>query len=411
MNYKKIWASIFILCVFCFPLNVFALEIDCSVKNMNVSVCDSGCDYSDLGELFDDIDTYTDDCDLNSLTINIGEGYYPVSFNSIGYVDNLTIKGADKNKTTLGFDEHFRVTSTTNASISDLKINSNDEYYSFKVRNSKNVNLNNLIIDAKNSEVGILFEEVDNVKVNNTVINGANSFGVYNNRCEPNTVPSTEREIIYRNLVEINNSDISNNTCGVLDGCFEEVEPLYDSVVSSFESYASTSRSMIEYEYDTTVINNSKLGCAIAYGELYRNYPPSIYIKSNNTWTEIPVYDENIVELADGRVVVEFEEERSVSLKNKNQLEINSIFENSSEFDWVVEDETIAKVKDGKIIPLKVGKTILTATNGSINYRVNLVVTNDLLNNPKTLNIGYILVAVIVFGVFGSLIYKKQKSN
>lgn len=160
MNYKKIWASIFTLCVFCFPLNVFAEElvageINCSVKNKSVSVCDSGCEYSDLGELFDDIDTYTDDCDLNSLTINIGEGYYPVSFNSIGYVDNLTIKGADKNKTTLGFDEHFRVTSTTNASISDLKINSNDEYYSFKVRNSKNVNLNNLIIDAKNSEIGI----------------------------------------------------------------------------------------------------------------------------------------------------------------------------------------------------------------------------------------------------------------
>lgn len=256
-----------------------------------------------------------------------------------------------------------------------------------------------------------LFEEVDNVKVNNTVINGANSFGVYNNRCDLGQEAPIDRSISYRNLVEINNSDISNNTCGVLDGCFEEVEPLYDSVVSSFESYASTSRSMIEYEYDTTVINNSKLGCAIAYGELYRNYPPSIYIKSNNTWTEKPVYDENIVELADGRVVVEFEEERSVSLKNKNQLEINSIFENSSEFDWVVEDETIAKVKDGKIIPLKVGKTILTATNGSINYRVNLVVTNDLLNNPKTLNIGYILVAVIVFGVFGSLIYKKQKSN
>ncbi len=104
MNYKKIWASIFILCVFCFPLNVFALEIDCSVKNMNVSVCDSGCDYSDLGALFDDADTYTDDCDLYNLTINIGEGYYPVDFNSIGYADNLTVKGVDKNKTTLVFD-------------------------------------------------------------------------------------------------------------------------------------------------------------------------------------------------------------------------------------------------------------------------------------------------------------------
>lgn len=114
------------------------------------------------------------------------------------------------------------------------------------------------------------------------------------------------------------------------------------------------------------------------------------------------------VELED---IVDLEEEKSVTLKSKDQLELNSVFPDVSDLEWTVEDETIAMVKDGKIVPLKVGKTVLNASNGSVNYRINLVVDNSLLSNPNTFNISYVLVILIVCGLFGSIIYKRHYSK
>ncbi len=178
------------------------------------------------------------------------------------------------------------------------------------------------------------------------------------------------------------------------------------------EPYASTiGREMVEYPYDTTVISNSKISCAVAYGMDDYYIPPSIYVDASNTWTEKPVYGDNVIESGVGRVIVDLEEEKSVTLKSKDQLELNSVFPDVSDLEWTVEDETIAMVKDGKIVPLKVGKTVLSATNGGVNYRINLIVDNSLLNNPKTFNISYVLVLLIVCGLFGSMIYKKHYSK
>lgn len=421
MKFKKCSILIITLCLLCLPKSVFAEDIatgaiSCPPENINVSVCDSGeCDVQDLGEFLRELSNINSSCYINKVNINIKNGYYIVNYDYISDFNNITIKGEDKNKTTLVFDEVL------------------------EIYGMRNVTLNNVEIDAKNSKIGVLFDFIDKARVDNVVVNDASQFGVFNDRCDyadspspslPNALedePIAAHIAYYRNLVEITNSDISNNNCGIFDGCVRlpgavgqnnsdassyNLPEIVDFSELKIEPYASTiGREMVEYPYDTTVISNSKISCAVAYGMDDYYIPPSIYVDASNTWTEKPVYGDNVIESGVGRVIVDLEEEKSVTLKSKDQLELNSVFPDVSDLEWTVEDETIAMVKDGKIVPLKVGKTVLSATNGGVNYRINLIVDNSLLNNPKTFNISYVLVLLIVCGLFGSMIYKKHYSK
>lgn len=420
MNYKKLWISLFTLCLFCFPLNVFAKEpiadagFSCTTRNISVSVCNSAeCDASDLENVFSSLMSYRNSCSIDNLTINIGEGYYYVDYFDMWDIDKLTIKGSGKEKTVIRTDsvsEYYRI---NDVKISDLTLKRDDGSRVFEVYDSGDVYLSNLLVDARNTDIGIELSHNDTVKTNGVVVRNAKVFGIYNNRCMRYPTSSENNQFFYsgsvqKKILTIENSDISNNSCGVLDGCLElETD---QAIEQAFEPVAKDR--MLTYDYDTTVISKSKIACAVAYGRDYEYDPPSIYIKSNNTWIEKPIYGENVIEAYDGRVIVDLEEDKTISLSKKDNLVIESIFDDvDSDIEWVVEDERIAKVENGKIIPLKVGKTILTATNGSINYKINLVVTNNLLNNPNTLNISYILIVLLVSGVIGRIIYKKNYSK
>lgn len=403
MKFKKYYFILILLCLFVFPKNVFAT---CMPSNVFISVCDSNeCDFNDLEEAYNSLDKYYDDCGISNLTINIGEGNYYINSFSLWNIDSLTINGDSKEGTVIRVNDYFGIGDMYDIQISDLTLKSDNSYYALRINDSNTISLNNLLIDARNADFGLYLGYNDVTKVNGLVVRNAREFGIYNNQCigpPTSDEPSASKMDVRKNILNVNNSDVSNNRCSILDGC--------DPTERAFEF--ANQKSMLTYDYNTTTVSNSKLSCAVAYGNDYYYSPPSIYIKSNNTWVEKPIYGENVVEEYDGRVIVDLEEDKTISLSKKDDLVIESIFdESASDIEWVVEDEAIAKVENGKIIPLKVGKTVLTASNGGVNYRINLVVTSDLLNNPKTLNIGYILIVLLVSGVIGRILYKKNYSK
>lgn len=424
---KEYLILVITLCLFFSPMNVFAEEklaedIACNTKSIDVTVCDTGCDYDDIGVLLEEVDNYTDRCNLNDLIINIKSGTYEVHYNHIKYIDNLIINGDDKNSTSVIFDNYFEIISATSVSISNLKISVLNGDAVLGVFDSKTLSLDNLLINATNTETGIYLNSIDQAKIDNVLVNGASLFGVYNNSCyrqinspKAGDFPPSS----YSNMLYINNSDISDNKCSVFDGCYQKnksarkvskydnIPPIYDFTVDP-----SIEKNMVTYETDTTIISNSKLSCAVAHGINDSYYlPPSIYVMSNNTWSNKPVYDDNVIEIGDGRVIVDFEEDKIISINAIDLIDINSVFPETSGLEWSAEDDTIAKIENGRIVPLKVGNTVLKAANGRVNYRINLIVNDNLIDNPNTLNIGYVLIILVSIGVFGGFVYIKSYSK
>ena len=92
--------------------------------------------------------------------------------------------------------------------------------------------------------------------------------------------------------------------------------------------------------------------------------------------------------------------------------------------DCVIEDETIAKIEDGKIIPLAVGKTEIIVNYKDNQYRIVLNVTEDdlingdvsiddeepLIENPHTGTILPIGISLLIIGA-GIVNYKNIKNK
>ena len=86
--------------------------------------------------------------------------------------------------------------------------------------------------------------------------------------------------------------------------------------------------------------------------------------------------------------------------------------------DCVIDDETIAKIEDGKIVPLAVGKTEIVVNYKDNQYRILLNVTEDdlihnneeeeLIENPDTGSTIPIILSLFVVGA-GIINLNKKK--
>ena len=134
-------------------------------------------------------------------------------------------------------------------------------------------------------------------------------------------------------------------------------------------------------------ITNSKLNCA-SCGTEVDGENAIIEIDSTNEWKD-GVIDRgrNVKENTDNAYIyIEQSDKDTVTINTVDDLTLNNYFELDEDFpiSWEVEDEDIAKIEDNKIIPLKVGSTIIRARQGHDIYTLRLDVTDDMINPTPT---------------------------
>ena len=115
------------------------------------------------------------------------------------------------------------------------------------------------------------------------------------------------------------------------------------------------------------------------------------------------------------------EDAKLINVNIKSETSINEIFSNIDippSISWRVEDESIAKIENGKIVALKAGTTTIIGTGENINLRIDVVVNPETVEVPNTLQtvttytiIGIITALIGVAVILKVIDLKKQKVN
>lgn len=115
------------------------------------------------------------------------------------------------------------------------------------------------------------------------------------------------------------------------------------------------------------------------------------------------------------------EDAKLINVNIKSETSIDEIFSNIDippSISWRVEDESIAKIENGKIVALKAGTTTIIGTGDNISLRIDVVVNPETVEVPNTLQtvttytiIGIITALIGVAVILKVIDLKKQKVN
>lgn len=149
-------------------------------------------------------------------------------------------------------------------------------------------------------------------------------------------------------------------------------------------------------------------GYSVSYDMVENTTLPRNYILTiTNTYKEEP---------ADS-----IEDAKLINVNIKSETSIDELFSNIDippSISWKVEDESIAKIENGKIVALKAGTTTIIGTGENINLRIDVVVNPETVEVPNTLQtvttytiIGIITALIGVAVILKVIDLKKQKVN
>ena len=115
------------------------------------------------------------------------------------------------------------------------------------------------------------------------------------------------------------------------------------------------------------------------------------------------------------------EDAKLINVNINSETSINELFSNIDippSISWRVEDESIAKIENGKIVALKAGTTTIIGTGDNISLRIDVVVNPETVEVPNTLQTvtTYTIIGIITVLIGGAIILKaielkKQKVN
>ena len=115
------------------------------------------------------------------------------------------------------------------------------------------------------------------------------------------------------------------------------------------------------------------------------------------------------------------EDAKLINVNINSETSIDELFSNIDippSISWRVEDESIAKIENGKIVALKAGTTTIIGTGDNINLRIDVVVNPETVEVPNTLQTvtTYTIIGIITALIGAAVILKvidlkKQKVN
>ena len=148
-------------------------------------------------------------------------------------------------------------------------------------------------------------------------------------------------------------------------------------------------------------------GYSVSYDMVENTTLPKYTLTITNTYKEEP--DDNL------------EDAKLINVNINSETSIDELFSNIDlppSISWRVEDESIAKIENGKIVALKAGTTTIIGTGDNISLRIDVVVNPETVEVPNTLQtvttytiIGVITALIGVAVILKVIDLKKQKVN
>ena len=137
--------------------------------------------------------------------------------------------------------------------------------------------------------------------------------------------------------------------------------------------------------------------------------------------TTLPKYTLTITNTYKEEIDDNLEDAKLINVNINSETSINELFSNIDippSISWRVEDESIAKIENGKIVALKAGTTTIIGTGDNISLRIDVVVNPETVEVPNTLQtvttytiIGVITALIGVAVILEVIDLKKQKVN
>ena len=137
--------------------------------------------------------------------------------------------------------------------------------------------------------------------------------------------------------------------------------------------------------------------------------------------TTLPKYTLTITNTYKEEIDDNLEDAKLINVNINSETSIGELFSNIDippSISWRVEDESIAKIENGKIVALKAGTTTIIGTGDNINLRIDVVVNPETAEVPNTLQtvttytiIGVIIALIGVAVILKVIDLKKQKVN
>ncbi len=427
--YKFLFVFIFGLIV---PGLVFAVDQDDDIlpdinlsDTSHVTLCQNGCDFSNLDTLLRE---FEDDNYLN-LHINVKDSYeYTMGDHNLSntYVyftssnnSNINISGASDNTRLsvygLQFYGYDNPVGNFTVKLKNLNIYTNTNYCDSDMMGmcpsisiGANSMIDNITVNGRYSGLAVIAGKSHTI--NKYTFNG-NNYGVIVGNIYNSPIPL--------NSVTITNSKLANCNCSLA---------VYDLDFNShvrkanIDDINNITLKKIAFTNYNVKVDSSEVNCA-KYGADYSSIAtnPTIYFTSNNDWkaaisrgTDFNSFA-NIVEGYNSRIIIDMEKKDTIKLSSKVSLQ--NYFDELKDVDpgdiqWRVANPKILKIENGKVIPLKIGTTTVTATYKNNNYSIEFRVTglpSININNPKT-GASLFLIFSIIFtiGVITYSIVSKQ---
>ena len=431
-NRKSVWESGRLKSRF---YNVLIKGNDSSRAKVTSSALRQDFNYSERGLFIDvweglTIENIEFNVGGNSILFNAGNGN--VTLNNV-LVRASTFYTYYTTDNTIINDSEFYC----NVSLDDSDIKNTNIYGNYEIYNALG-KLRNVNIDGNVNVIGALdFKDV--------VINASGDVGVgfhyydcgcdcsyeefsYDSHFDNVTVKGAKTALYYEKGV------VSGNSKFYIDN-----SDLSDSELSVHMNNKYTCTYNTTYDEYSVIGTNSKLsGAYTSATNSEEEYSPefggsdpnnfkalNMYFDATNKWNDgvkrfnnynsINLKYSPIVEENKGNIVVEQENKALLSLKATGGENLNQLFtevtETLKDSDWVIKDESICYIKDGKIVPLKIGETTISARVNNDVYTIKVTVTDKDLSNPKTYKniLSLLSIFFIVSGTGLILINRKKR--
>ena len=368
--------------------------------------------------------------DFVSVSTTNESNKYGINLNSINNItdENILSNGSET------FDEYF---TKHIININNSSFNYKDLGMPFFVYGNSNITNSSFVSNTYGVAVYDLYKNnIDNCTISNNIhelgedenyqtiyLQSKYSIGLYVIHNSINGSKNT----FYQTT--ISNSDLSNNDFSLI-GLVEENENYiskydYDIIINntklnrvvsaSYSSQSAVKSSLEGYDSFTSLKPAKGLTMHVTNNSEFINkiylFTEGGKLKDNTNINSINAY-----ETINGSISIDLEKNIEVNAGETKSVSLNNLFntydiEDINDADWVKVNDSVVDVENGGIIILSAGTNTIEASYNGINYKVNVIVNEEVVN-PKTgikrVSIILVIIASSLFIIY-KLIIKKSK--
>ena len=384
---KKVLFTLIIMVAFLYMSPVFA-ETD-------VSVCDSGCDYTSLDQVLGAMDAGTLNDDLNITVDTWNEqkiGNHTLThIVGVGFTKNAAIINGEGSTLTIPKGADFWV-SGNNLEIKDLKVNYTGGFGSYD---------NGFLED-------VLYFDVNSVNMTNVTITGTGTV-----KCNdyPTALFNDAANLSMQN-VKIENFPVAiTHGIGNISISSSTLNNNYTSIIS--EGNVAIDNSSVKNVFSTKAVSVKNVGDLKAFfytEDEMNNMTDEAYCTLCGK--------KGIHQRKTNEMSISMERSMDINMKQTSSIDnLLAIFRDDTtginDFEFTTSDDKIATVKNNTVTMLKSGQVTITAANNTTreSYVLNLKITNPINSNPVTSPNTFFTIGIVLILLGGITMFRNMRSE